>query len=313
MKILFPLFAIGALLLGANVAEAKITRTVEKTFTVQPGGHLQATTQGGDITIRTADAPEVHVRVVQVIRASTEEEADELLEKFSLRLDQAGNDVTAEAKYERRNPGSWFGNWPPVSASFIITVPKTYNLNLNTSGGDIAVDSLSGDVHARTSGGDLKFARIDGDLDGGTSGGDITLLEGTARARLTTSGGDIRVERAGGLTEVSTSGGDISLQSVARLVKATTSGGDVHAVITEPLAQDTLLSTSGGDVDVAIAPGTGFHLDANTSGGDVRADGLTITLEKGGNGKNKLVGAVNGGGPRLKLHSSGGDIRIRIR
>ncbi|MDQ5978586.1 MAG: hypothetical protein QG602_1560 [Verrucomicrobiota bacterium] len=313
MKILFPLFAIGALLLGTNIAEAKITRVVEKTFAVQPGGNLKASTQGGDITIRTADTPQVHVQVKQVVRASSEQEADEILEKLTLTLEQTGNDVTAEAKYEKRGPGTWFGNWPPVSVSFVITVPTSYNLNLGTSGGDIGVASLKGNVRARTSGGDLEFARIDGDIDAGTSGGDITLLEGTARARLTTSGGDISVDRAGGLTEVSTSGGDIELKSVAQLVSASTSGGDVHAVITGPIAQDALLSTSGGQVRVEIAKDTGFHLDASTSGGDVRADGITITIEKGGSGKSRLMGAVNGGGPRLKLRSSGGDIKVTSR
>lgn len=313
MKILYPLFAIGSLLLGTNLAEAKITRIVEKTFAVQPGGNLKASTQGGDITVRTADTPQVQVQVKQVVRASTEQEADEILSKLTLTLEQSGNDVTAEAKYEKRSPGTWFSNWPPVSVSFIITVPTSYNLNLGTSGGDIEVASVKGDVRARTSGGDLKFARIEGDIDAGTSGGDITLLEGTARARLTTSGGDIEVDRAGGPTEVSTSGGDIELKSVAQLISASTSGGDVRAVITGPITQDTSLSTSGGEVKVEIAKGTGFQLDASTSGGDVRADGLTITLEKGGSGKNKLVGAVNGGGPRLKLRSSGGDIKVTSR
>lgn len=311
MKILFPLFAIGALLLGANSLEAKITRTVEKTFPAQPGGNLKAITQGGDITIRTSDSPQVHVLAKQVVRASTEQEADEILRKLTLAFDHSGNDVTVEAKYEKRGPGTWFGSWPPVSVSFVITVPANYNLNLNTSGGDIQVASLTGNVRARTSGGDLEFARIAGDLDAGTSGGDIKLLEGTARAKLNTSGGDISVDRAGGPTEVATSGGDITINSVAQLISATTSGGDVRAVITEPLKHDTLLSTSGGQVDVKVAKDSGFHLDASTSGGDVRADGITITLEKGGSGKSRLVGAVNGGGPELKLRSSGGDIHVR--
>jgi hypothetical protein len=311
MKILFPLFAIGVLLLGANSAEAKITRTVEKTFAVQPGGNLKAATQGGHITIRTADTQKVQVLVKQVIRASTEAEADEILKKLELTLEQSGNDVTAEAKYEPRGAGKWFGNWPPVSVSFEVTVPKHFNLNLNTSGGHIKVASLRGNVRARTSGGDLEFDRIDGDIDAHTSGGDITLKEGTARAKLHTSGGDIAVERTGGPTEVSTSGGNITLKSVEELLSATTSGGDVEALITGPIKQDLTLSTSGGKVMVAVAKSTGFHLDASTSGGDVRADGITITLEKGGSGKSKLVGSVNGGGPELKLRSSGGDIRIR--
>jgi hypothetical protein len=45
----------------------------------------------------------------------------------------------------------------------------------------------------------------------------------------------------------------------------------------------------------------------------VEADGFTITIEKGGVGKSKLSGAVNGGGPLLKLRASGGDIVISKR
>ena len=309
-----PRFLLLAVALTAPLAlSAKITRTVEKTFAVQAGGNLQADTQGGDITIKTSDSPEVHVLVRQVIHASTEQEADEILAKLNLTLEQSGNDVTAEAKYERRGPGSWFGNWPPVTVSFVVTVPKNFNLKLNTSGGNIAVASLTGNVHARTSGGDLRFDRINGDIDGGTSGGNVSLKEGTARAMLRTSGGDIEIDRAGGPTDVSTSGGNIKINSVAQLISATTSGGNVSAVITEPLKQDTLLSTSGGDVEVEVVKGAGFDLDARTSGGDVKASGLTITIEKGGTGKSRLVGSVNGGGPRLKLRSSGGDVTVRTR
>jgi hypothetical protein len=304
---------LGVALATPLALSAKIVRTVEKTFTVQAGGNLKAATQGGDIKIETSDSPEVHIVARQDIRASTEQEADEILSKLTLTFEQSGNEVHAESKYEKRGSGTWFGNWPPVSVSFVITVPKNFNLNLNTSGGNIAVASVSGNVRARTSGGDLKFARIDGDIDAGTSGGNIVLQEGTARAKLGTSGGNIQIDRAGGPTEVSTSGGDIRINSVAQLISATTSGGDVHAVITEPLKQDTLLSTSGGDVDVELVKGTGFQLDASTSGGDVNASGLTITIEKGGTGKSKLVGAVNGGGPLLKLRSSGGDVTIHSR
>ena len=311
MKTLTRLLMLGVALAAPLALSAKITRTVEKTFAVSSGGNLKAATQGGDIKIRTSDRPEVHILVTQVIRASSEREADEILSKLTLTLEQSGNDVTAESKYEKRGPGTWFGNWPPVSVSFVVTVPKNFNLRLNTSGGNIAVASLSGNVWARTSGGDLEFARIDGDIDAGTSGGDITLQDGTARAMLRTSGGDIEIDRAGGPTDVSTSGGDIRINSVAQLTSATTSGGDVHAVITEALKQDTLLSTSGGDVEVEMVKGAGFQLDASTSGGDVNASGLTITIEKGGTGKSKLVGAVNGGGHLLKLRSSGGDVTVR--
>ena len=308
MNKFLSLLTIGTLLAAPALLQAKITRNVDKTYTVQPGGNFKALTSGGDITIKTADISEVRITAREIIKASTDAEADELLKKLELRLEQSGNDVLAEAKYESGAGLHWGGQ--SVIVSFIVTLPAKFNADLHTSGGDIAVASLTGKVKARTSGGNLSFERIEGDLDGGTSGGDITLKEGTARAQLSTSGGNIRVARAGGPTEVETSGGDIVLESVADLIGAHTSGGNVHAFLTAPLQHDVKLSTSGGNVEVKIGKTVAFLLDASTSGGDVDATGLTLTIEKGGVGKSHLVGAINGGGPRLKLRTSGGDIRV---
>lgn len=56
-----------------------------------------------------------------------------------------------------------------------------------------------------------------------------------------------------------------------------------------------------------------FQLEASTSGGEVDAAGITITIDHGGIGRSSLSGQVNGGGPVLKLHSSGGDIKVVTR
>lgn len=310
MKSLLCLFAVGAMLVLPAAAEAKIVRNVEKTFTVQPGGTFRALTQGGDIKISTGDVSEVRVVAKQTFRTDSEKEADAVLADLIFKLEQQGNDVIAEARYEKK-AGNWFGSWPPVTVSYTVTLPREFHADVKTSGGDIQIGDLKGNVKARTSGGDLHFAKIDGEVDASTSGGDVHLQEGTARAKLHTSGGDIRVIRAGGPTSVSTSGGDIELQSVEELIEAHTSGGDIVATITGPIKQDTELSTSGGEVVVNVKKSLSFLLDASTSGGDVDATGLTLTIEKGGVGKHRLSGAVNGGGPRLKLRSSGGDIKVR--
>ncbi len=311
MKSLICFLAAGVLLVSPLVLEAKIVRTVEKTFAVQPGTSLKASTQGGDIVVQTADITEVRVTARQEIRASSESEADELLKNLSLMMEQQGDEIVVESKYEKSGIGFLRFNWPPVTVSYTVTVPTKFNLNLATSGGDIKVANLSGQVRARTSGGDMKFARIDGDLDARTSGGNITLQEGTAEAKLHTSGGDIVVERAGGPTKVSTSGGNITLNAVAQLIRATTSGGDIKAVLTSAFSEDSLLSTSGGNVRVQVPKTASFKLDAHTSGGKVDAVGLTLTLESSSTSKSRLVGTVNGGGPVLKLRTSGGDIRVR--
>ena len=128
MKSLLCLFAVGTLLAAPALLQGKIVRDVEKTFTVQPGGNFKATTQGGDIVIQTADTNEVRIVARQTIHASSEQEADELLTHLSLTFQQDGNNVTVEAKYEKRSGGSWFKNWPPVQVGFNVTVPRKFNV-----------------------------------------------------------------------------------------------------------------------------------------------------------------------------------------
>jgi DUF4097 and DUF4098 domain-containing protein YvlB len=308
-RVATPLALILALGGVATPAHAKITRTIEKTFAVQPGGKLTAETQGGNITIKTDDANEVRIVATQVIDASTDEAANKLLEKLSLRMELQGNEVSAIASYERPVTKMW-GN-TPVMVSYTITVPRQFNLQLHTSGGNVKVASVKGTVNARTSGGDLVFDRVDGELDGKTSGGNVTLKEGTARAQVSTSGGNIQIDRAGGPVNASTSGGDIKIQSATQVISATTSGGNISARLTEPLQQDAVLRTSGGNVTVVVPRTAGFALDAETSGGDVETTSLTLSNSKVNSSKSRITATVNAGGPKLSLRTSGGDIRVK--
>jgi hypothetical protein len=307
-------FTAGLLAFAPLVAHAKIERTVEKIFTVQPGGQLKVETQGGDIRIETVAGSNV-VKVVakEKIRANSEAEADLILQKLALTIEQQADGVSATATYEKGSSNFHFGSWPPVQVDFTVIVPANYNVELKTSGGDVTVGDLMGRVLAKTSGGDITLGKISGDIRAGTSGGNVRLAEGLAGVKLGTSGGDIRVGRVVGPTDLETSGGDIDIKSVENTLEAATSGGDVSAGFSGALKGDCKLSTSGGRVRVSVDKSAGFDLDAATSGGGVDAAGLTITIEKGGAGRSRLAGKVNGGGPVLKLRSSGGDIDVRTR
>lgn len=312
MKPLSSLLTAGLLAVLPISLEAKIERTIEKTFAVQPGGTLNVSTQGGDVRVVAGGDNEVRIVARQRFpRADSDAEADEILRDLTFELTQSGNDVSVLTKLERRLSGFNWGN--RVVIDFTVTVPSRYSADLRTSGGDIEIGNLSGKVTAHTSGGDIDLARIDGEINVHTSGGDIELHEGTATARLRTSGGDIRVGRIAGAAELSTSGGDIEVDSAGSTINASTSGGDVIARFEGGVPADASLSSSGGDIVARVAMPNAFRLDASTSGGEVEAAGLTITIERGGLGKSRLVGAVNGGGPLLKLRTSGGDIEVVTR
>ncbi|ACB75192.1 DUF4097 family beta strand repeat-containing protein [Opitutus terrae] len=302
------LIAAGLLAVVPVSASAKIERVIEKTFAVQPGEMLRVETQGGNIRVQTADDNKVTVVATERIKASSEAEADELLKNLEMTIEQDGEGVLAKAKYEKRMWGSL-----PVQVDFTVTVPRRYNANLRTSGGNVKLGDLDGRVEARTSGGDIGLGKISGDIAAHTSGGNVTLEEGGGRVKLGTSGGNVRVERAVGETDLNTSGGNIEVKSVEGQVTAGTSGGDVRAGINGALKGDCVLKTSGGNVRAVVDRTVGFQLDASTSGGSVHAEGLTITIDKGGAGRSRLSGKVNGGGPLLKLHTSGGDVVIETQ
>ena len=304
------LLAAGLLAFIPFVAQARIERTVEKSFTVQAGGKLHLETQGGSLSVTRGGDGVVKITAREKIRADSDSEADEILKKLDLDFEQTGNDVSATSKYEHQPVGFHWGSWPPVQVDFIVTVPASFATDLHTSGGGITVGDLNGAVHARTSGGNIKLGKIGADVDAHTSGGGVSLDSASGEVKLGTSGGNITVGRVDGPASLATSGGSIKVDSVVGELHASTSGGSVRAGITGPLKGDCVLSTSGGSVKVSLDKAAAFQLDASTSGGSVDAGGLTITLEKSNRSRSRLAGSVNGGGPMLKLRSSGGNIEL---
>lgn len=291
-------------------AHADVDRVVEKTFTAHPGGTLQVSTQSGRIEVQTSNDGTVKVTAREHIHADSDSEADALLAKLTLTVEQRDNGVSAIAKYEDQPWGFHWNSWPPVQVEFIVVVPARYNVDLRTSGGGIEVADLDGTLLARTSGGSVTLGHISGDVDARTSGGGMRLAAGGAKVRLTTSGGSIRVGRAAGPTDLRTSGGSIEIDAAQDTLLAHTRGGSVHAAFVGPLKGDCSLSTSAGQIRVSVDAGAGFDLDAATSAGAVETQGLAVTIDSGVFDRSKIVGVVGAGGPMLRLRSSAGSIVI---
>jgi DUF4097 and DUF4098 domain-containing protein YvlB len=300
-------------------AWAAIESPIHKTFNVAPGGTLTLEADVGDVRVSSGGTGVT----IDVKRRARSEEA---MRDFVVTFDQQGNDVRVRAKSDRSS--HWWFSWSnDIDATFVITVPSQYNLNLSTSGGDIKIGDLQGQVRARTSGGDLDLGKINGPVDGRTSGGDMSITSARGRLDLYTSGGDIKigdidgpataktsggsieVHRVGGDLFAHTSGGSISIDEASGAIDASTSGGSIRARFAQQPRGDSRLATSGGGITVSIAGNVAVDVDAHTSGGDVETD-LPITI-LGKQSEGDLAGKINGGGPRLVLRSSGGSIKLR--
>jgi hypothetical protein len=304
------LFVVAGLLASVPLSlQAKVERVVEKTFTVAPGGKLNVQTQGGNVRVMPGTGDQVKVVATQRFKTDSESEADEMAQNLSLTIEQSGNDVSAISKYDGSR--KWFGfGGNQVTVNFDVTVPARYSANLRTSGGNIEIGDLAGNVEGHTSGGNVRVARVDGDVSVRTSGGNIDVAEALKRLEARTSGGHIRVARVVGEADVDTSGGNINVEDAAGRLSASTSGGNVTVGFSQAIAADCTLRTSGGNVTARVPTSAAFKLDARTSGGSVRLSDVTIHITEGAIGKSKVVGDVNGGGPLLKLSTSGGNVTL---
>jgi DUF4097 and DUF4098 domain-containing protein YvlB len=316
-------FALAAL---AVPAFARIDRPVTKSFAVREGGRLVVRADQGSIEVRSADASRVDVTVHRIAKTDSPEKAEKIFRRLDIDLGQQGDTVTVQLDVDDDFGWFDFSFGSDLSLKTVVTVPRRFNVELGTSGGDIAVSDVSGDLRSSTSGGDVTFSRVQGKLKARTSGGDIRISASRGEADLSTSGGDVHIDgtfgpvlartsggdidvkAAAGTVDVRTSGGDIDIRGTMSTLTAKTSGGSIAATLGQAPSGQIELGTSGGQITLALPPASRFNLDAASSGGRVSTD-FPIVVQ-GSMERDALSGSVNGGGSNVRLRSSAGGIRI---
>jgi DUF4097 and DUF4098 domain-containing protein YvlB len=284
-------------LLGANAVTAA-EKEFNRSFEVPPGGHLNVDVEGGHILVSGGDANRVVVRM----RAKGD---DERLEKITMSAERNNDGVMVIGKRDRGDHlFSWFGS--DVNISVIVEVPRDYNLDLHTSGGDINVRQVNGTAIGRTSGGRVNVESIRGDVRMRTSGGRMEARAIQGALELETSGGTITATQIEGPVRANSSGGSIRLERVSGAVEAHTSGGSINIGLAGK-NEGIIAKTSGGSISLRVPSSTSGDLNASTSGGRVSSD-LTLTVSDVG--KSSLRGKLNGGGPEILARTSGGSIQI---
>ena len=308
--------------INALGAEQDVT---SKTFEAKAGGTLEMRVDRGSIKILTANTDKLDIKVVRELKRGSAAEARKAYEEHKIEMTQDGDTVLIRSE----KPGFFKGlknSRRNLQVEYTISVPAKFNLNLNTSGGNIDVAELEGTVELHTAGGNITTAAIDGAVEAHTAGGNIDVA-GAKSAELHTSGGNIEVgnvegdvvaktaggnittQNIAGAADISTSGGHINIKSASGVVHAKTTGGNIKAEIAGALTGDSSLKTTGGNIHLVIAQKSTANLTAKTTGGQVRSE-IEGELNKQ---RTHLVAQLNGGGPELLLETTGGDVKISRR
>ncbi|HEV8083585.1 MAG TPA: hypothetical protein VGP55_10305 [Chitinophagaceae bacterium] len=246
-------------------------------------------TSGGNIIVTAVGNSEIRVEVYinennnWQKSLSDDEIKNRVNNDYDLNISVSGSKLTATAKSKHR-----ITDWKKsLSFSFKIYVPKSAEINLLTSGGNIELTGMSGLKDFKTSGGNLVLKDLEGRTKGSTSGGNVYLRNSKNDLDLSTSGGNIDAENSSGNISISTSGGSIRIEALKGIVKVGTSGGNIKGDAIE------------GD------------LSANTSGGNISLQGLNCSLKTATSGGNIDVSMISLG-KFVSIHNSAGKVNLQI-
>src|SRR5260221_433012 len=260
---------------------------------------LRLTTELGSVKIvplENGSAPVVRY-AVHIETDARAPQAQRLLDRYSLsaKSTPAGVEIT--------------GNLPPQLAHFSgaqfwvqfeIAVPRNYSVEGKTEAGDIETGYIGGIAMLTTQGGNIRAGGI----------GIGNMRNATAErggARLEREGGHIQVKDDAGELRALTAGGTITAWINP---DAPSSGGTVH------LPGLSQLTSGNGDIVVFLPRNLAVDIDAVVeSGGERRIEAdaaLGLQIQDGGNGPVHAMGALNGGGPPLKLRTTAGKIRLQF-
>ncbi len=348
MKKTFSLLLFVSLIFSATAQfDAEKTPMVTKSLSAENIKSILSQTSGGNISVTGVSASEAKIEVYAVpnnykkYNLSESEIRDRMANDYTLTIETGNNKLTAIAEPKDKKM-----DWKKsLNFSFKIYAPENVSTDLSTSGGNINLKKLSGDLKFRTSGGNLNLDEITGKVDGRTSGGNVYLENSRSDdIELGTSGGNIDAKNCDGKMKLSTSGGSLHLKDLKGNIKATTSGGSVNGknvsgelvthtsggnIHLEELYCSLETSTSGGNIDVSLKE-PGKYVRISNSGGsidlelpkgkgldlDLSADRIKTDRLENFNGKmedDKVEGKLNGGGSLVKVNAGSGRIYLKLK
>ncbi len=308
----------------ALTASAASEENINQQIDATPGGRLVVDVDFGTIDVTTGADNKIALEAHRKIDFGDEIREKEYFSAAPITVTKDGNVITVRARSSKMN--WWNFAHSETHGQYTIHVPKKFETDLHTDGGDIAAAEVTGNMTVKTSGGKLAFKHLEGilsaNMSGGsieaedcrgpikieTSGGDITVWEGMGTLNAKTSGGRIEVRNFSGDTEVRTSGGNLNLQRITGKIIGRTSGGSISASIPDDVVGDVNLQTRAGNIDVSLSASAPVDIDASTRVGEIFSH---LPVESTDGDSEHLRGKLNGGGKSVKLETSAGNITIK--
>lgn len=271
----FIVLSLCGFMIPQNTAAGVLGLIKQKEFNVREGGKFLLETEGGDVTVNSWEENKLKVKITGNSEAK---------KNFTFSFENYTDYVKVTGEKHVKSLFGWFSS---VELRYEVLIPKNFDLQIATAGGDIEIETVRGTVNAKTSGGDIRINDIEGEVSLKTAGGDINCTSVRGDIIAKTSGGDIGLKDVTGKINSSTAGGDISVDYVGenKGIELYTGGGDIKISVPGNFSADINFKTIGGEIRVglenlknvqnsrfsfrATVGKSGNPLIAKTTGGDI--------------------------------------------
>ncbi|HEY6219006.1 MAG TPA: DUF4097 family beta strand repeat-containing protein [Gemmatimonadaceae bacterium] len=282
-------------LLLASVAATTAAAQRDTTFTwskrLGDGGRLTIRNINGPIDVRAASGDRAEVRAT--VRAEYRGNARDV--DFDVR-EHSSTDVEICTVYQGRSVCDRDHSWNNirVRVTYVVELPKSMRLRVETGNGEVSIVQTVGDVDATSGNGDVTIKESTGRVTASSGNGDVIITSAQGPVRTSTGNGRVEVTAAKGPVEASTGNGDI-------LVKMGSLPADAAPMV---------FSTGSGNVRVTLPGDFNGEIDASTGNGSVDSD-FEVRLTGRLNSSHMRGTIGNGNGPLIKLRSGNGRLVLR--
>jgi hypothetical protein len=239
-----------------STSEDDLKLIKEQSFQVQSGGILNVKTPSGNIKVTTWDKNEVNLKIY-----GEDYDADNV----DFEISQAGVDVSVVAKIKEGaiEKGSF-------NLKYEINVPREYNVEADTKGGNIGVSDAKGYKLLNTMGGNISIERGEGDIKANTMGGNISMNDKNGKIDANTMGGNIKLDYIGDNKGIE-------------------------------------LNTMGGNIHASLPPDINGEADFTTAAGKISCD---FAQPEKSFASSSLKAKFNNGGEAINISTSAGNINV---
>lgn len=179
--------------IGSYAIQSKYERTIQLSAPLSLGSTFETLTHNGSIKIAGADIAKCNLTATITARAISEEEAQKLAEKTTIKLEPFGNRLIAKID----KPAFLINQ--SVSVDLDVEVPNESDLELTTHNGWVSIRDITGEINSTTHNGRITAQQVSGDTRLKTHNGSVRVYYSEAapsvcNVSLITYNGDIELK-----------------------------------------------------------------------------------------------------------------------